>query len=137
MADSTLGMDMEKSLMGFCAIVNKLTRIGVLTTTLVSNTTTVATLISDAYAALLVSTEQKYPASVRILVRLFEQYVRLMEDLGLLDTTIVGLLQTCNTVDASTDLRYLASSKITLNGFDATSEADPNITKNFSFATTG
>lgn len=145
MADSVLlgGIGTEKTLQGACAIINKLARLGILNTTNVQAAATVAALIAAAYAALVSGTTQLFPPEARALVRLFEQYMRQADKAGVfgVDATAsavtIAALLTVNTAALTTDLRFLFSSQITLPGFDATSEADPNLTHNFSYATTG
>lgn len=145
MADSTLtgGIGIEQTLRGACAIINKLARLGILNTTNVQAAATVAALIAAAYAALVSGTTQLFPPEARALVRLFEQYMRQADKAGVfgVDATAsavtIAALLTVNTAALTTDLRFLFSSQITLPGFDATSEADPNLTHNFSYATTG
>lgn len=145
MADSVLagGIGIEQTLQGACSLINKLARLGVLNTTNVQAATTVATLIAAAYAALVSGTTQLFPAEVRSLVRIFEQYMLQADKAGVFgaDATAsaatIDALLTVNTAALTTDLRFLFSSQITAPGFDATSEADPNLTHNFSYATSG
>lgn len=145
MPDSVLagGIGAETTLQGACAVINKLMRLGVITVAIVQAASDVEDLIARVYANLVTSTTQKYSAESRALVRLFEQYMQQGKKAGLFGAdaaaiaTTIAALTTVNTAAATTDLRYLFSSKITLSGFDAASEADANTTQNYSYETTG
>lgn len=122
MANSTIEVSYEKQLQWLCYGINKLARLGILTTTLVAAATSVADLIARAYTALGTAAVPLYEVEARILVREFEQGILLLQKLALIDDTIAAALTTVNTASAATDLRYLASNVITLNGFDPAQE---------------
>src|SRR4051812_4362204 len=119
---STIPVEYEQRLVDLCFVINKLKRIGVLTTTLVAAATSVSDLIARAYAALVSGTIPLYDVEVKINVRELEQGILLLQKLALIDDTIAAALTTVNTASAATDLRYLASNVVTINGFDATAE---------------
>lgn len=124
MADSAIDYSQETRLMFVCAIINKLKRLGVLTDALVAAATSFQDLLDDIAAARFVAstTDSKYGEEVTILIRHLEAELKFMESIGLIDNTITTNLTTVNTASASTDLRYLAASKVTVNGFDAADE---------------
>jgi|GEM_PF-5624427 len=152
MADSVLGMDREKTLMEFPWLVNKLSRIFGAAAFLaaVQGATGVDNLIAVVYGLLRVSgtTNEIKGSEVRTLCRLFEQYVNMIRRMsittGLMwgatsaacDTTVANFL-TVNTGSTITDLRASVANLITLTGYDATIESDPNLSLNFAYVTTG
>ena len=146
MADSTLGAGAEKSLFGFCYLVNKIAR--KLGTTaadvLVAASTTPQDLCTRVYAALRVAgtTNEVMGSEWRVLARAFEQYMLTATRLGLFganlaaQTTYIGLLLTMRGTSATTDLRFSVSSKITHPNYDPTLEQDPSITPSWAYPTT-
>lgn len=125
MANSTIEYSAEKRLMFVTALINKLARIGVLTDTLVAASTSFQDLLDDIATALVVSGTNNYlyPEPVRILVRYLLAELAFMNSLGLIDDTITAALLTVRGTSAATDLRYLASSVITINGYSASDES--------------
>jgi len=147
MADSTIGIGAEKVLMEAPWVINKIKRMfgGTVFLTLVQASTTVDNLISRMYTALEVSgtTNEIYGKELRALCRIFEQYMNMGRKKGLFgadsttqDATIAAIT-TIGTASAATDLRYLFSSVITMNGYDETIEPEGNIEINYAYATTG
>lgn len=136
MATSVIAPEYERQLIPFCSVVNKLKRLNILTNVLVAASTSPSDLIARAYAALRSGTTELFGPEPLKLVQRFEQKVKLMQRIGLLNDTIVGLLQTVNTVSASTDLRFIASTVITQPGFDATKEDYPDVDGNYAYAST-
>jgi hypothetical protein len=147
MSDSVVGIGAEKVLQEAPWVINKIKRMfgGTVFVTLCAASTTVDNLISRMYGALEVSgtTNEIYGKELRALCRILEQYMNIGRKKGLFgatsgdqDTTIAAL-STVGTADADTDLRYLFSKVITMNGYDATIEPDGNCTMNYAYATTG
>lgn len=147
MADSLYGIGTEKTLQQAPWVINKLKRMfgGTVFLTLVQASDTVDNLISRMYTALELAsaTDELYGRELRALCRIFEQYMNIGRKKGLFgstsgaqDTTIAGIT-TIGTADAATDLRYLFSVAITMNGYDATIEPDGNFTQNFAYQATG
>ncbi len=147
MADSIYGIGTEKTLQQAPHVINKIKRMfgGTVFLTLVQASTTVDNLISRMYTALQLAgaTDELYGRELRALCRIFEQYMNIGRKKGLFgatsgaqDTTIAGIT-TVGTADAATDLRYLFSVAITINGYDATIEPDGNFSMNFAYSTTG
>lgn len=127
MPTAKFSSDTEKFLCRYCWVINRLKDYGILTTTLVQASTTVSDLIARLYAALLTGTTSLYAQEGKILVRILEQGLRLAETLGLLNTTLVGLLSTVNTVNSgTTDLRWLLAEVISdTSNLDYTLSSDP------------
>ena len=146
MADSVYGIGTEKTLQQAPHVINKIKRMfgGSVFLTLVQASTTVDNLISRMYTALQVTstTNEIYGKELRALCRILEQYMNIGRKVGLFgadasaqDTTIAGIT-TVGTADAATDLRYLFSVAITMNGYDATIEPDGNFTMGFPYQAT-
>lgn len=138
-----LSPDQERRLWRGAMVINKLSDtsgIGVysiLTAALVTAVTGVSDLIADTYAALLSGTIELYPPEARKLVQVFEQVIRDMEALGLIDDTIAAALTTVNTASAATDLRYLIAGELSDTTLDVTKDSDPFMDGYWSAAVTG
>lgn len=107
-----------------CSTINKLARLGILTDSLVAAATGIDDLISDAKAAVFVSstTNNAINEQHRMLLRAFESHIRFMQSLDILTDTIVTNLLTVRGTSAATDLRYLVSSNIIDANFSAADE---------------
>lgn len=134
---SVIAIDYEERLIPFSALVNYLKSQVILTDTLVAAAADVADLITRTYAALKSGTIDLFGPEARLAVERFEQHIKLMELLALIDDTKAALLETVNTVEAGTDLRYLVSSIITLAGYDKTSTAWKGFDTHTAYAVTG
>jgi len=133
-----LSPDQERRLWRGAMVINKLKDVyGVLTNTLVTNCTGVDDLIADTYAALVSGTIELFGPEARKLVEIFEQTVKDMQALGLIDDTIAAALTTVNTASASTDLRYLISSELSDTTLDCTLDSDPFADGYWSASVTG
>lgn len=133
-----LSPDQERILWRYAILINILKdTYGILTNTLVTNCTSVSDLIADTYAALVSGTNELFGPEARLTVQNFEQGVRLMETLGLIDDTIAAALTTVNTASAATDLRYLISSELSDTSLDCTLTSDPGGDLPFAYAVTG
>lgn len=135
MAASTIGTPAEKALVTFPAICRKLKRNSILTDVLVTAVTGVDDLISDVFAALRSGTIELFGPEMLALVRRFEQKVRLMKRLGLIDDTIAAALTTVNTADAATDLTYLVRGVETIS-YTPTAEDTFDNEGNYAYAVT-
>lgn len=138
-----LSPDQERRLWRGTMIINKLSDtsgVGVysiLTPTLVAAATSVTNLIALAYAALVSGSTELFGPEARKLVQVFEQTVRDMETLGLIDDTIAAALTTVNTASAATDLRFLISTELSDTTLDVTKDSDPFMDGYWSAAVTG
>jgi hypothetical protein len=138
-----LSPDQEKRLWRGAMVINKLSdtaNLGVysiLTPTLVAAATGVSNLIALAYAALVNGTTELFGPEARKLVEVFEQTIRDMESLGLIDDTITAALTTVNTASAATDLRYLIAGELSDTTLDVTKDSDPFMDGNWSASVTG
>lgn len=138
-----LSPDQEKRLWRGTMVINKLSDTAglgvysILTPTLVAAATSVSDLIARAYAALVSGSTELFGPEARKLVQVFEQVVRDMETLALIDDTIAAALTTVNTASAATDLRYLIAGELSDTTLDVTKDSDPFMDGYWSTAVTG
>lgn len=138
-----LSPDQERRLWRGAMVINKLSdtagvgTYGILTAALVTAVTGVSDLIADAYAALVSGSNELFGPEARKLVQVFEQTIRDMEALGLIDDTIAAALTTVNTASAATDLRFLISTELSDTTLDVTIDSDPFADGYWAAAVTG